>query len=41
MGEAAVVNLAFLATYGLIIWYAARLHFRHRRLSRDLDQPGD
>jgi CcmD family protein len=38
MGEAAVVNLAFAMTFGIIVWYAARLHFRHRRLSRELDQ---
>jgi hypothetical protein len=34
MSETAVVTLAYAVTYGLIVWYAARLHFRHRRLTR-------
>lgn len=37
MSEAAVVNLAFIVTFGLILWYAARQHFRYRWLSRQLD----
>ncbi len=41
MGEAAVVNLAFLVTFGIILWYAARLHLRYRRLTRELDQHRD
>ena len=41
MGEAAVVDLAFVTTFGLILWYAARLHLRHRRLARELDQTPD
>ena len=41
MGEAAVVNLAFVVTFGIILWYAVRLHFRHRRLIRELDQTRD
>jgi len=38
MGEAAVVNLAFIVTFGAIVWYAARLLFRYRWLTRELDQ---
>jgi hypothetical protein len=41
MGEAAVVNLAFVVTFGIILWYATRLHFRQRRLTRELDQNRD
>jgi hypothetical protein len=41
MGEAAVVNLAFVVTFGIILWYAAGLHLRHRRLTRELDQNRD
>jgi CcmD family protein len=41
MGEAAVVNLAFIVTFGIIFWYGARLHLRHRRLTRELDQHRD
>jgi len=33
MGEDAVVTAAYAVTYGLVLWYAARLHFRHRRLT--------
>lgn len=41
MGEAAVVNLAFVVTFGIILWYATRMHFRHRRLTRELNQTTD
>ena len=41
MDEAAVVNVAFLVTFGTILWYAARMHLRHRRLTRELDQTRD
>ena len=41
MGEAAVVNLAFIVTFGIILWYATRLHLRYRRLTRELDQNRD
>jgi hypothetical protein len=41
MGEAAVVNLAFLSTFGIIIWYATRLQLRYRRLTRELNQNRD
>ena len=41
MGEAAVVNLAFIVTFGIILWYAGRLHLRQRRLTRELDQNRD
>ena len=41
MGEAAVVNLAFVVTFGIILWYAGRIHLRHRRLVRELDQTRD
>ena len=41
MGEAAVVNLAFIVTFGIILWYAARLQLRQRRLARELDQNRD
>ena len=41
MGEASVVNLAFAVTFGIILWYATRMHFRHRRLTRELDQNRD
>jgi hypothetical protein len=41
MGEAAVVNSAFIVTFGIILWYAARLHVRFRRLTRQLDQNRD
>lgn len=34
MSETAVVVVAYTVTYGLIVWYAARLHFRYRRLNR-------
>jgi hypothetical protein len=34
ISEDAVVALAYGVTYGLIIWYALRLHFRYRRLTR-------
>lgn len=32
MPEAAVVGLAYVVTYGLILWYAGRLFWRLRRL---------
>jgi membrane protein CcdC involved in cytochrome C biogenesis len=38
MDEATVVNLAYVLTYGLIIWYAARLYFREHRLTRQLQR---
>jgi hypothetical protein len=38
MGEATVVNLAFGVTFGMIAWYAGRLHMRYRRIIRRLDQ---
>ena len=41
MAEAAVVNVAFIVTFGIILWYAMRMHLRHRRLSRELDQSRD
>ena len=41
MGEAAVVNLAFLVTFGILGWYAARLQLRYRRLTRELNQNRD
>ena len=41
MAEAAVVNVAFMVTFGIILWYAAWLHLRHRRLTRELDQTRD
>ena len=41
MGEAAVVNLAFLSTFAIIIWYATRLQLRYRRLTRELNQNRD
>ena len=41
MGEAVVVNVAFTVTFGIILWYAARLHLRYRRLTRELDQSQD
>ena len=41
MAEASVVNLAFIVTFGLILWYAARQHFRFRRLRSELDQTLD
>lgn len=41
MGEAAVVNVAFILTFGIILWYAARTHLRHRRLTRELDHTRD
>jgi hypothetical protein len=28
-------------TFGTILWYAARMHLRHRRLTRELDQTRD
>lgn len=34
MGEDTVVGLAYATTYGLILWYAIRLHLRSRRLTR-------
>jgi hypothetical protein len=34
MSEDAVVTLAYSVTYGIVLWYAVRLHFRHRRLNR-------
>jgi hypothetical protein len=34
MSEDAVVTLAYSVTYGIVLWYAVRLHFRHRRLTR-------
>ena len=41
MGEAAVVNLAFVVTFGILLWYATRLLLRQRRLTRELDQNRD
>ena len=41
MGEAAVVNVAFIVTFGIILWYATRMHLRHRRLTRELGQSQD
>ena len=41
MGEAAVVNSAFIVTFGIVFWYAARLHLRFRRLTRQLNQNRD
>ena len=41
MGEATVVNVAFIVTFAIILWYAARLHLRHRRLTREMDQNPD
>lgn len=41
MDEAAVVNLAFLSTFGIIAWYAARLQLRYRRLTREFTQNQD
>lgn len=38
MGEAAVVNLAFAVSFGLVAWYAGRLHIRYRRLVKRVDQ---
>lgn len=34
MSEDAVVTLAYSVTYGVIAWYALRLHLRYRRLQR-------
>jgi hypothetical protein len=34
MSENAVVTLAYSVTYGVIAWYALRLHLRYRRLHR-------
>lgn len=34
MGEHTVVALAYIATYGLVLWYAIRLYLRYRRLNR-------
>jgi hypothetical protein len=34
MSEGAVVGLAYAVTYGLVVWYSARLYLRYRRLSR-------
>jgi hypothetical protein len=34
MSENAVVTLAYSVTYGLIAFYAIRLHLRYRRLTR-------
>jgi hypothetical protein len=34
MSEDAVVTLAYSVTYGVIGWYALRLHLRYRRLTR-------
>lgn len=41
MGETAVVNLAFLVTFGIIAWYTVRLQLRYRRLTRELNQTRD
>jgi hypothetical protein len=32
MPESAVVGLAYVVTYGLVLWYAGRLYRRARRL---------
>ncbi len=34
MPENVVVTTAYVVTYGLILWYGARLHLRYRRLTR-------
>ena len=34
IGEDAVVAMAYAVTYGLIVWYALRLRFRYRRLTK-------
>lgn len=34
IGEDTVVALAYAATYGLILWFALRIHLRYRRLAR-------